>query len=113
MVASAGIDVGASFSDAVSQGTLAGVTTVAMVGVSLLVDEVGVIAVGATLSVRCMVEETISLVLVGIIVASATSPVSAGTALVELGETTDSASRLTISFGGVSDNASLTSSSAL
>ena len=113
VVASAGTDVGASFSDAVSQGTPAGVTTVAMVGVSLLVDEVGVIAVGATLSVRCMVEETISLVLVGIIVASATSPVSAGTALVELGETTDSASRLTISFGGVSDNASLTSSSAL
>ena len=113
VIASAGTDVGASFSDAVSQGTPAGVTTLVIVVVSLVVDAVGVIAVGATLSARCMVGETISLVLVGIIVACARSLVSIGTALVESGEITDSASRLTISFGNVSDNASLTSSSAL
>ena len=113
VVASAGTDVGASFSDAVSRGTPAGVTALAMVGVSLVADAVGVIAVGATLSARCMVGDTISLVFVGIIVACARSLVPIGTALVDSGEITDSASRLMISFGDVSDNASLTSSSAL
>ena len=117
VIASAGIDVGTSFSDSVSQGTPAGVTTLAMIGVSLSEDEVGVIAVGASLSSCDMVGETISLVPVGIIVvavvASVRLSVSVGTALVEPGETTASASWLTISFGGGSDSESLTSSSAL
>ena len=117
VIASGGSDVGAPFSDAVSDGTPAGVSALAVVDVSWSESEGAVIAVGASFSACGMRGETISLVPVGVIVdavaASARSFVCVGKVFAESGETTDSVSRLTMPFWGVSDKASLTSLRAL
>ena len=115
VIASGGTDVGVPFSDAVSDVTPAGVSAAVVVGASLSESEGAVIAVGASFSACGMRGETISPVPVGVIAvaASARPFVSVGKVFAEPGETTDSVLRLTMPFGGVSDKASLTSSSAL
>ena len=115
VIESGATDVGVPFSDTVSDVTPAGVSASVVVGASLSESEGAVIAVGASFSACGMRGETISPVPVGVIaVVASTRPfVSVGTVFAEPGETTDSVSRLTMPFGGVSDKASLTSSSAL
>ena len=117
VIESGGTDVGVPFSDTVSDVTPAGVSAAVVVGALLSESEGAVIAVGASFSACGMRGETISPVPVGVIavaVVASTRPfVSVGTVFAEPGETTDSVSRLTMPFGGVSDKASLTSSSAL
>ena len=119
VIESGGTDVRVPFSDTVSDVTPAGVSASVVVGASLSESEGAVIAVGASFSACGMLGETISLVPVGVIVdavavaASARSFVCVGKVFAEPGETTDSVSRLTMPSWGVSDKASLTSSSAL
>ena len=107
VIASGGTDVEVPFSDAVSDGTPAGVSALAVVDVSWSESEGAVIAVGASFSVCGMRGETISPVPVGVIVVAlvaSTRPfVSVGRVFAESGETTDSVSRLTMPSWGVSD----------